>query len=63
MTRKVLLLGCVKQKQQGVYPARDLYRSPLWRARRSYAEGTGAPWFILSALHGLLEPEEPIANL
>src|SRR5207249_1971103 len=58
----VLLLGCVKQKQHGVHPACDLYSSPLWSARRAYAERDGAPWFIASAKYGLVEPAQPIAT-
>lgn len=52
----VLLLGCVKKKRATPAPARDLYVSPLWRARREYAEASGRPWFVLSALHGLVDP-------
>jgi hypothetical protein len=59
---RVLVLGCVKQKERGVHPACDLYRSPLWKARRAYAESSGAPWFIASAKYGLLEPKQPIAD-
>jgi hypothetical protein len=51
-----LLLGCVATKRACRAPARDLYCSPLWVGRRKYAESTGRPWFILSALHGLVEP-------
>jgi hypothetical protein len=53
-----LLLGCVATKRAGSAPAKDLYCSPLWRGRRGYAESTGRPWFILSALHGLVEPDQ-----
>lgn len=41
--------------------AKDLYRSPLFRKRRAYAEASGKPWAILSALHGLIEPSQEIA--
>ena len=58
---RVVLVGCVKRKQAGMHRARDLYASPLWRARRGYAEQTGSPWFILSALHELVDPDEPLA--
>ncbi len=52
----VLVLGCVKQKLRYAAQARDLYCSPLWRARRRYAEASGWPWFIMSARCGLLVP-------
>lgn len=56
-----MLVGCVAKKQTGGAPAKDLYRSTLWRGRRRYAEATGLPWFILSALHGLVEPDQHLA--
>jgi Family of unknown function (DUF6884) len=57
----VLLLGCVKLKIDQRAPAKDLYCSTLWRGRRAYAEGSGHPWFILSAQHGLVDPDEELA--
>lgn len=53
-----LLLGCVSLKRSERAPAKDLYCSPLWRRRRAYAESSGRPWLILSALHGLVDPDE-----
>lgn len=52
-----ILVGCVSQKQPNPKPAKDLYSSPLFIRRRVYAERTGKPWFILSALHGLVDPD------
>lgn len=66
LTPDVLLVGCVKGKLEWAKPvqARDLYASPLWRSRRKYAEQyaevAGRPWYILSAKHGLLEPDTRI---
>jgi hypothetical protein len=57
----ILLIGCVKQKLGVPAPARDLYTSPLFRKGRRYAEATGAPWFVLSAEHGLVAPGEVLA--
>jgi hypothetical protein len=54
---RVILLGCVKLKLDHRAAAKDLYRSPLWAGRRAYAEASGHPWFILSAMHGLVEPD------
>jgi hypothetical protein len=44
-------------------PARDLYISPLFRAARAYAERRYGPerWFILSARHGLVRPDQLLA--
>lgn len=33
----------------------------MWRRRRRYAEASGCPWLILSAKHGLIDPDERIA--
>ena len=56
----VILVGCVKTKRSGRSAAKDLYDSPLWRARRAYAEQFCVPWHILSAKYGLLAPETVI---
>jgi hypothetical protein len=40
--------------------ARDLYVSQLFRGRRSYVEATCDRWFILSAKHGLVSPQEAL---
>ena len=56
----LVLVGCVKSKRPARGAAKDLYSSPLWRCRRAYAESLGCPWYILSAQHGLLDPEKRI---
>ena len=56
----IILVGCVKTKRPARSPAKDLYTSPLWRCRQAYAESRGVPWYILSALHGLLDPDRRI---
>lgn len=58
MSPRIGLVGCVKQKQPGRAPARDLYTSTLFRGRRGYVERTCDRWFILSARHGLVDPDE-----
>lgn len=57
----LLLVGCVKEKLAVPAPARDLYVSTLFRKERQYAELSGLPWFILSAEHGLVAPDEWLA--
>lgn len=54
----IVLAGCVSQKRDRACAARDLYTSPLFRYRRVYAEGHGGAWFVLSALHGLVAPDQ-----
>lgn len=56
----VVLVGCVKKKLDRPAQARDLYTSALFRKERAYAEATKAPWFVLSAEHGLVEPTRVI---
>jgi hypothetical protein len=56
----VLLLGCVKTKKTRPGAAKDVYDSPLWERRRRFAEASGRPWVILSAEHGVLDPDETI---
>ncbi len=54
----VVLVGCVKTKLAHAAPAKDLYVSDYFSKMRGYAESTGLPWFILSAEHGLVRPDE-----
>ena len=44
----------------GPLPACEAYTSPLHLAAQRYARATGRPWFILSALHGLLRPDDEL---
>jgi hypothetical protein len=57
----IVLVSCVKTKRHEPAAARDLYTSALFAKERAYAERVGAPWFILSAEHGLVAPEEWLA--
>lgn len=56
----ILLVGCGKSKLPHPAAARDLYTGNLFRSARGYAEASGRPWLILSALHGVVEPEHEI---
>jgi hypothetical protein len=55
------LVGCVKEKLARAAPAGSLYTSALFRGRRHYVERSCDAWFILSALHGLVRPEQIVA--
>ncbi|QZT65611.1 hypothetical protein JN085_14505 [Mycolicibacterium austroafricanum] len=57
----MVLVTCVKTKRDHPSPAKDLYTSQLFRKQRAYAEHSGVPWFILSAEHGLVAPDEWLA--
>lgn len=54
----VYLVACVSQKLDRRARAADLYRSDWFRKARTYVEETGAPWFVLSAAHGLVRPSK-----
>ena len=41
--------------------ARDLYISPLFARRRTRAEASGVPWFVVSGRWGLLAPGDIVA--
>lgn len=58
MAADAVLVGCVKGKRAGGASAKDLYTSDYFAKMRGYAERTGKPWFILSAKHGLVAPDE-----
>ncbi|NNN07920.1 MAG: hypothetical protein HKL85_01850 [Acidimicrobiaceae bacterium] len=53
--RRIGLVGCVKTKSTFARPAQDLYLSPLFVGRRRFVERTCDQWWILSALHGLVD--------
>lgn len=54
----LVLVGCVKSKRSMGAAAKDLYTSDYFAKMRRYAEASGVPWFILSAEHGLLDPDQ-----
>jgi hypothetical protein len=54
------LVGDVKTMQVHPVAARDLFLSPLFEARRRYVERHCDVWYILSARHGLLHPDQVV---
>lgn len=61
MPTRVALVSCVKAKQASPARAGDLYTSPLFRAFRAFALAHADAWYILSAKHGLLAPDQVVA--
>jgi hypothetical protein len=55
-----ILIGCVSQKESFAAPAKDLYRSELFRRRRLFAEHSGHRWWVLSAEYGLVDPDRVV---
>ena len=52
------LVGCAATKAAAAQPARLLYRSQLFARASAYAEAHYDHWFVLSALHYLVHPDE-----
>lgn len=50
------LVACGSSKLDHAAPARELYTGDLFQKARAYVEARGARWFILSAVHGLVDP-------
>ena len=57
----IYLIACSNKKANAPMQARDLYQGQAFKFSRQLAEKTGADYWILSALHGLVHPEEKIA--
>lgn len=60
MSTPIGLVGCASAKLSRPAPARDLYTSPLFRKASAYAEATCVRWYVLSAKHGLIHPDEVV---
>jgi len=61
VTSSVYLIACVSQKLDHRAAAADLYRSDWFRKARTYVEEMGERWYVLSAVHGLVEPTKHLA--
>jgi len=57
---EIYFVSCVKRKREQAAPAEDLYTSTYFNASKAYAQSQSDYWYILSALHGLLEPGQVI---
>ena len=57
----IYLVSCVSKKLEECVPAKCLYTSPWFLKARACVESTGRPWYILSAKHGLVCPDQRIA--
>jgi len=57
----MILIQCTKSKRDEPAKAKHLYdESGYFCDMRAYAAATGEMWFILSAKHGLVDPETVI---
>ena len=54
------VIACGNTKRTEPARAQDLYVGPLFRAYRAWITGNCDRWVILSAKHGVLEPDQVI---
>jgi hypothetical protein len=59
--RRVALVSCVRANRRSSAPAGDLDTSHLFRALRAYAIKHADAWYVVSAEHGLLPPDQVVA--
>lgn len=57
----IALVGCGSQKFSSPRQARRLYTSTYFKKKRRYAELGAEQWYILSAKHGLVGPQEVVS--
>lgn len=62
LMKAICLVACAARKHEGVHAAKDLYDSALFQKSRRFAESRADIWYILSAKHGLLDPEKRIGK-
>lgn len=56
----IALIACGKKKRSFPCPARELYIGPLFTAEREWAEANADAYWIASAKHLILEPDQVI---
>jgi hypothetical protein len=54
------IVACCAEKLARIAPARELYRSTLFRKSATWAEQRG-DWMVLSARYGLIRPDDQLA--
>ena len=57
---RLYLVSCVARKRHHATSAKNLYQSTFFKLARAWVEREGAPWYILSAKHGLTNPDAEI---
>ena len=58
---RVVLIGSSGVTADGPVRVGELFRSPGFARAREHAVHSQLPWFVLSAKHGLLEPDDVVA--
>ena len=57
----IVLLGSLGDRVQVPAPAKDIFRAPAFQLSRTDEEAVGSRWYVLSAEHGLVAPDEWIS--
>jgi hypothetical protein len=58
---RVVLIGSAGATAATPLPAAQLFASDGFARARAHAAGSGHPWFVLTAKHGLLDPDDVVA--
>lgn len=58
--RRIALVSCGASKLDHPAPARQLYTSNLFRLSAKYADRFFDAWYILSAAHGIVRPDDEL---
>ena len=58
---RVVLIGSSGATAPGPLPAAQLFESAGFARARQHAAGSGHPWFVVTAKHGLLDPDDVVA--
>jgi hypothetical protein len=61
MTRRLALVSCCGEKLGRVAPARQLYRSQLFRKSVAWVTAQGLDWWVISSSYGLIHPDSQLA--
>lgn len=61
MTQRYALVCCGKQKLAHPCTVKELYCSTLFQKTRSFVERHYDGWFVLSALHHVVRPDQVVA--
>lgn len=56
----LVLIACSARKLAHAAPAKELYQGDLFKKQRAWIEKAGHRWAILSAKHGLVQPDDII---
>ena len=59
--KRITLVGCCREKASGIAPARQLYKSQLFKKAAGWADRRGDDWFVISAKHGLIKSDSKLA--